>query len=162
MDLSKVKILYTSNSRYAAGVYASEAYKRITLAELDPGDYINTGETVIKKKEIFIIVHMNIAKLLTEEELYAVLCHEHGHILHGHLDSPSGELLNNLAYEYAADDYAITCVPVDLYIVALSKVIKFQLKLMCKISGLSTKKVKEMCKGDFDNVAKRIERLTVR
>ncbi len=72
--------------------------------------------------EIYILANPAMLRLPLEV-LNALLWHEVGHIVLGHLDNAPIGLVMDPAYEYAADEYAATKVGADVYIKSM-KLIK--------------------------------------
>jgi len=164
IDPSKCKILYSSIQEWKlVPAFFTIAQADIVIAEaLNPGDYLNTGDKVLRKGEPVIIISMGLAKFLTEKELYAVLCHEYGHILNGDGDNFNGTVLDQMSREfeireYKADDYAVTQVPKNLYIVALLKAVQFIIDSTTEVYGKESNAI--ALKVLKNQVSRRIDRL---
>lgn len=56
----------------------------------------------------FVFVMEELSEFLSPVEIDAVLAHEEGHYVHGHLDGSTGGITANEEYEFAADDYAVS------------------------------------------------------
>jgi Zn-dependent protease with chaperone function len=64
----------------------------------------NAGLT---QDERFVFVLEEVKSYLNEDEITAVMAHEEGHYVLGHLDIVGSGNITTDAFEYAADDYAV-------------------------------------------------------
>jgi len=157
IDLTKIKIYY-STRRYVKLNPMGAVYLKddIVIADFEKDDYVNTGDTILRKDQHVVVVYTELAKHLTEEEMYALLCHEYGHIVLNHCITPSVKPVD-MKKENEADDYAIQYVSKELFIPSLFKVAQFIKQTNCNMFGDVLGDI--MSKPMLESVATRIDRL---
>lgn len=64
----------------------------------------------LTKDSRFVVVAEDLVATLTQDEYTALMAHEEGHYKLGHLNGASGGLVDNMEFEHAADDYAVSVV----------------------------------------------------
>jgi len=156
IDLTKVIILYSSSDRLILNpVGAYKLNETLSLKILEPGDYFNTGATYASKGDTIIYVSMEYAKNTSEELLYAVLCHEYGHITLGHCENVTD--VADIRKEYEADDFAITIVDKKIFILALIHTVEYVKQKLLEF--YTPEFIEAGAEKAFGSVAIRIDRL---
>jgi len=156
IDLSKIPIFYTTHYEYEIiGVVTVKLSVDLTPDLFSKHDYFNTGIKLAPSGTTIIVCHQDYAKHMTKNELFAVMCHEYGHILNKHVYNDTGNDQN----EYEADDFAVTLVPKELFLHALVKTITY-IRHRLAIDGPDTfENNKPFLKRIIDLTVKRINRL---
>jgi len=158
LDPSKCKVWYSTVPYFKYyGAFVTCLPEDINLPGAPIEDYFNTGDTGAKRGETVIVVSMSLAKHLTEEEMYALLCHECGHIVNGDKCDPVSPGTTTIEQEFSADDYAVTLVSKELLVKTLVKAIKYTREIMIEDLGSATA---EMIFSEMQRIAvPRIDRL---
>lgn len=130
------------------------AMKRANESELSKMKELYGEILQMEEDEAAILFHPKLRDMLEEPEFKAVMLHEEGHIVLGHLLSPETEemvecegikVINNEDYELQADSYAVSVVGPTAMKRALIKISK----KIAKENGFSVKRLYNSMKPRF-------------